>query len=724
MNEIPVFDIRNFTEQLVPNPKEKNKYICPNCSGHNLAIDNKTGAYQCFNGCSNKEVREAIKPWSEVKEELKENVFKSAARTKIMTTLAINKPKEIQQEDYQILTQVYGVDFPKITNLGMERYIDFIYSPTQIVRRMEEKTAAGWKKKPGDKKGIRPWHCDDKGVWHETKGDNIWQPYQWQDVVNAGKGKWVLFVEGEKCVEYARVKFNLVATTFMGSAWDETMPDWFNKMREIGVAGVIMWPDHDKPGYEKAKKVKEICNKLNISYIQLDPLRIWSAMPDKGDIADYWLAHQKQDKKVIWDILVSSIHSYNEEKLDPIRTAIIEAMDKKMPEAKQFLSLYQENNDPLYQQMLKQILIGQGYNQNILDSILSGVNMNPKRPPTVMTGQEFIDYVFPTSGWKYPELVIDCGVQIVSGLPGAMKTTFSYDMGFHYVNNLPFLGEELSIDARLENKKLLIINSDQQSQECQSLIKQSPLALKAIRDGKLHIIGGNPEEEKWNLKYLPWLEEQCKKFRYTMMIIDSYNSIHNHLSDWNENLSTAAQGINALRALAEKYNIAIIVIHHDGKREDGSATIKTRGNTAIPGAASAVMSLTETKEDKNGNRDPLIRFLEISKLRGGACGKMVLKFSPEKRSFDVLPDGNPQNRETLNNIANSLFTSKFTGYDEHSFEDLRRGFVAGVGGDRSLFLARVLTKLEQRGQIQRVMRGDNVYYRNRSVPNVKVEDLI
>lgn len=55
------FDIRNFSDRLTPT-KEKNRYSCPVCDGHNLTIDPKTGKYKCWNGCECRDIREAIAP--------------------------------------------------------------------------------------------------------------------------------------------------------------------------------------------------------------------------------------------------------------------------------------------------------------------------------------------------------------------------------------------------------------------------------------------------------------------------------------------------------------------------------------------------------------------------------------------------------------------------------------------------------------------------------------
>ena len=59
------FDIRDHLDKLEPG-KEKDKYICPVCSGRNLSIAPKTGAYQCWSGgCATNDIRDAIRPLAE-----------------------------------------------------------------------------------------------------------------------------------------------------------------------------------------------------------------------------------------------------------------------------------------------------------------------------------------------------------------------------------------------------------------------------------------------------------------------------------------------------------------------------------------------------------------------------------------------------------------------------------------------------------------------------------
>lgn len=63
------FDIREHLDKLEINPKDKTKFFCPACGGHNLSVNGTTGAYNCFNDDSEKhraEIRENISP-SELK---------------------------------------------------------------------------------------------------------------------------------------------------------------------------------------------------------------------------------------------------------------------------------------------------------------------------------------------------------------------------------------------------------------------------------------------------------------------------------------------------------------------------------------------------------------------------------------------------------------------------------------------------------------------------------
>ena len=53
--------ILDYLDKLTP-AKEKGKYICPVCEGHNLSINEKTGKYDCYNCGDTQGIWRAIVP--------------------------------------------------------------------------------------------------------------------------------------------------------------------------------------------------------------------------------------------------------------------------------------------------------------------------------------------------------------------------------------------------------------------------------------------------------------------------------------------------------------------------------------------------------------------------------------------------------------------------------------------------------------------------------------
>ncbi|MFM9160447.1 MAG: hypothetical protein ACKOPK_21670, partial [Dolichospermum sp.] len=121
-NNLQNFDIRNFADTLTP-AKEKNKYICPKCGGHNLSIEPETGKYQCFNGCTNREVREVIRPWNEVVEARKTGNYNASPKPKAKPT---PKAKAAPMPD--------TVDIATIPNPQPPETVKGDFTPTQLIK--------------------------------------------------------------------------------------------------------------------------------------------------------------------------------------------------------------------------------------------------------------------------------------------------------------------------------------------------------------------------------------------------------------------------------------------------------------------------------------------------------------------------------------------------------------------------------------------------------------
>ena len=161
-----------------------------------------------------------------------------------------------------------------------KRTIIYPYSEFQQVRRIEKLVDGKLKKIP------RPYHHDGQR-WMNEKGDIPWNAYRIDEALSYGKGKWVLAVEGEKCVEAARDN-QIISITLLGSEWqlDKAMLVLL-ELKRYGVKGLIYSRDNDSEGIKKQQIFIDAGQKVDFPILVIDPTELWSEMPEKGDIANW-----------------------------------------------------------------------------------------------------------------------------------------------------------------------------------------------------------------------------------------------------------------------------------------------------------------------------------------------------------------------------------------------------------------------------------------------------
>ncbi len=297
------FDIRDHLDKLEPG-KEKNKYTCPVCGGHNLSVEPRTGKYKCWSGdCSSAAIREAIKPLSEFLAEQHGNKSASTRQpAKKATKKAQSAPVPIPTglKLLKLLAPQYGPEpfkpqyIPKDVPVDAEQ-VTYVYSASQEVFRFQWVDLS---KPRGRDKTYRQIHIDGNGkrVW--TKGDSRWPAYRINEVVETLKGVpdgepvAVLMLEGEPNVELAR-SHGLTALTMQGSNWNHSeMSAMVDALRATGKQIVlVMLRDNDDTGIKKASEVQSLCNwalsvSAGIPCLIVDPVAICPGIPDKGDIRE------------------------------------------------------------------------------------------------------------------------------------------------------------------------------------------------------------------------------------------------------------------------------------------------------------------------------------------------------------------------------------------------------------------------------------------------------
>lgn len=297
------FDIRNFSDQLT-SAKEKNRYYCPVCENDNLTIDPKTGKYQCWNGCSCNEVREAISPWANVAEERQSNYKPRSKRVK--TKGEAPTPAPIPEGRLTLLrlpapaTDSPLPQKPQFIPKGVPsnaQEIVYSYSYNQRVSRFEWEDSNNPK---GHDKTFRQWHINQEGfpVWN--KGDELWDAYRLDEAIQfalnhrltgdaykADENPVLLAQEGEDCVEIAR-RIQLASITWQGSDWSEKfLISSLQKIKSIYPPVTLAFlRDNDSTGIKKAEKLTSAANQVGIPCLIVDPVAICPELPDKGDIKE------------------------------------------------------------------------------------------------------------------------------------------------------------------------------------------------------------------------------------------------------------------------------------------------------------------------------------------------------------------------------------------------------------------------------------------------------
>ncbi|TAD94470.1 MAG: helicase superfamily 3, partial [Oscillatoriales cyanobacterium] len=292
------FDIRDHLDKLEPG-KEKDKYICPVCEGHNLGIDSKTGKFKCWsNHCDSADILEAVSPLSEFLAERngKKHISnrppaKKASKKQqptpvpIPTGLKLLRLPAPQSGPKPFKPQYTPKDVPVEA-----QQVTYVYSASQEVFRFQWLDPDSPK---GRAKTYRQTHIADDGKRAWTKGDLPWSAYRIEEVVETLKNLpddepvAVLMLEGEPNVELAR-SHGVAALTMQGSKWSH--PEIQIMAETLQATGknivLVKLRDNDDTGVNKGTEVRLVCNHIQFPCIIIDPVAIYPDIPDKGDIRE------------------------------------------------------------------------------------------------------------------------------------------------------------------------------------------------------------------------------------------------------------------------------------------------------------------------------------------------------------------------------------------------------------------------------------------------------
>lgn len=597
------FQIQDHIDKLTP-AKEKGRYHCPACDGHNLTIS-KAGAYQCWNGCAVKDIRDAIAPLPE----------RSSTPRYQNPRIKNRKPKAsapLPDGDIQLARLPNSVEIPQRhrrhnPERGQISEIEYPYSETQWVQRVDWADST---KPKGRDKTILPFHTTSQGEIKCGKGDDVWLPYRFNEVQQYGAGKWITVAEGEDCTETCR-GLRLVGTTLQGASWNDVGIDAaMVQLMQCDVAGLVYLPDNDNAGATKSEKIAAAAAKIGMPCLIIEPLALWQDMPHSGDIADWieWGKAQGMEANDFIQKLEQEIHAALAARLEEQR---LEDPDQRL---KLELQALLKESDPIKRMRLRsEIASNYRLKSSDIQEALKHLEQQAITPQqTYFTFDDFFNQGSEAVDWVIPQLLPRGETVLLAAQAKCGKTNLATDVMYAVLSGGKVIGEQVGVKG-----KVLLISSDESPSSTRRRMRLRGFDLLAERSN-LRIM------THLDITNLTELESRLEDFRPDLVVIDSLTTICSEVGI-SEKDPEFARYIYKLKAVLGRYNAACILTHHENKDALAKGINQVSGSARIPAAVWGILQLKAI--DPNNDQDPH-RLLKL-KPREGEAIALNLKLNPK-----------------------------------------------------------------------------------------------
>jgi len=305
---------------------------------------------------------------------------------------------------------------------------------------------------------------------------------------------------------------------------------------------------------------------------------------------------------------------------------------------------------------------------------LKSVNIKPQAKR--LTGKSFLSLETESMSWVFPGIIPSRGVSIIGGNPGVGKTTLAYDAAGSFLLNEEFLGEKPTKPG-----KVLIVTGDE---------------LPCFTQDKI-INRGFPLMNwdivlNWDISQWDVLEETIKEVKPSLIIVDSFSSIHRD-PNFDENSAQAKSTVYNLEALTNAYGCGCVLIHHLSKSKDNKGIAKLRGSSAIAAAASVVCLMEETS---TGSRK-----LSFPKVRGAQTEPFIVELDEPSGRYKVILGGDKEETKSLGERILELLTQS----PHKRFEQVEISEALGIPVHKKDSVYQALGRLFKRGLITKRPSG-------------------
>jgi len=309
-----------------------------------------------------------------------------------------------------------------------------------------------------------------------------------------------------------------------------------------------------------------------------------------------------------------------------------------------------------------------------------------------VTAAELMKMDIPEPKWAVPEILPE-GCIILAGRPKKGKSMLALNIGLQIASGEKVLG---AIDV--QRGTVIYFALEDTYKRLQKRIKTMLQGKDAPDKLVLHRQISNMYESG-----LALLEEEIKKYDdLRLVIIDTLKKFNLgkkrrskilYDEDYND--------ISQIKALADKHNVCILLIHHVRKQEsdEGDIMDTISGTFGLTGGADGSIVLK-----RSDHRSAVLYVIGRDVLEA----QHILEYDPDSMSWEMAGEAKDKKStqmkqkvyDTIKNSSSPLSPSdiaKFTGYDAQ-------------------YVKNVLPKLIDEGGIVKVDRGQYAYIENKSLP--------
>ncbi len=434
-------------------------------------------------------------------------------------------------------------------------YTDQAGKPLYRVKRIE------WTKNGEPKKSfIQERYIG--GKWVVGLGNTSPVPFNWSELNRRAEEK-VFIVEGEKCCD-ALTALGFLATTASGGS--NTKIDW---AKFIDHRDVVILPDNDKPGFEYALRVAD---QLYGSGCEIKVVFL-SGLKHKGDVADWVLAHEPGPVVPELTRIVEETPRWNGERFS------FNGEEESESSA--------EPNDSVPEQRIGPVLVS-------------------------------FDEIEETEvSWLLQDVFPMGMVSVLAGKPGQGKSFLTC-----WLSSVVSGDDTVYFRHRpIQKGSVIICNAeDDAGKVIKKRLRTNGANLSRVKTISYVLIAGRGSGGKSEVFESPITLEMIDAFEQAfietpdcrLLIVDPVSAFW---GDTNDQKNAEVRVVVAkLKRLAEKYNIAVVLVTHLNKSASSDSSTRITGSGGLPAAGRANWLLSQ---DESGLRTISLIKTNVSESKAG-----------------------------------------------------------------------------------------------------------